>query len=264
MIYIGTSGYSYPDWVGPFYPEGTKPSRMLKYYSQEFNFSELNSTYYRVPEPKNFYRMAEETPYDFSFAVKLFGGMTHSMDCSERDYAKFLEGIENLVQCDKLKVLVAQFPNRFSYENKNLEYLKSMRERFREYPLVMEFRNNTMLNVRVLDFLRENEIGLVSVDEPNINGLLPSKLISTGKVQYIRFHGRNTASWYNNKASHERYDYLYSEKELREWSGPILNMGHSRDDLYISFNNHFNGQAIVNARNMKKLLGLGETNIFKL
>ncbi len=256
MIRIGTSGYSYKDWVGPFYPETIKPNQMLKYYSQEFDFTEINSTYYKVPDPKNFYKMAEITPIDFTFSVKLFGGMTHTRDAAEGDYRKFLQGLQNLQDCDKLSYVIAQFPNSFRHEPKNVAYLEELMERFRDYKLAVEFRSDTMINVKMLELLRSSSVGLISVDEPKLKGLVDQGVFATNRSPYIRFHGRNESKWYNNKASQERYDYLYSEKELSEWSGPILGMEHSMDDIFVSFNNHFNGQAVVNARMMKQLLGI--------
>jgi len=256
MIRVGTAGYSYKDWIGPFYPEGIKQQLMLKYYSMIFNFTEINSTYYKVPDPKGFYKMAEITPLDFIFTVKLFGGMTHTRDSSESDYKKFLQGIRNLDECGKMGCLVAQFPNSFCYTKENMDYLEKLRERFIEYKLAVEFRNIEWVNLKVLDFLKERKISFVCVDEPKLKGLVQTGLIQTDHNSYIRFHGRNESKWYNNSASYERYDYLYDERELKEWSGAVKGMEHSCDDLFISFNNHFNGQAVINAKMMKALLGL--------
>lgn len=256
MIRVGTAGYSYKDWIGPFYPEGIKPQLMLKYYSQVFDFTEINYTYYKVPDPKNFYKMAEITPLDFMFTVKLFGGMTHTRDSSDADYEKFLQGIRNLDECGKLGCLVAQFPNSFGYTKENLFYLEKLKEHFQDYKLALEFRNAEFVNLKVLDFMKEKELSFICVDEPKVKGLVQSGVIRTDNNVYIRFHGRNESKWYNNNASYERYDYLYTEKELKEWSGAVKGMEHSCDDLYISFNNHFNGQAIINAKMMKTLLGM--------
>lgn len=256
MIRIGTSGYSYKDWVGPFYPEGIKPQLMLKYYSQYYNFTEINSTYYKIPDPKNFYKMAEITPIDFTFTIKLFGGMTHTRDCSDLEFEKFIQGIKNIDECGKLGCLLAQFPNSFAYTKENMDYLAMLGDRLQEFKIAMEFRNDTMVNVKVLEFLKQKDLSFVCVDEPKIKGLVDTGIIKTNRTGYIRFHGRNESKWYNNNASHERYDYLYSEKELKEWAGAVKGMEHSNDDLFISFNNHFNGQALLNAKMMKEIIGI--------
>lgn len=256
MIKIGTSGYSYRDWIENFYPKNIKQNQMLKYYSQFFNFTEINSTYYRIPDARNFYKMAEVTGYDFTFSVKLHSTMTHSRDCLDLEYKKFHEALSALNECDKLSVVIAQFPNSFNYTKENEAYLLKLADRFKDFRFAVEFRNNSFVNVNTLKTLRENQITYICVDEPKINGLLAQNAILTSKTGYIRFHGRNTSKWYNNNESQERYDYLYGEKELMEWIPPIKGMEHSSDDLFISFNNHFNGQAVINANAMKKLLGL--------
>ncbi len=80
-LQIGTSGYSFPDWVGPFYPPGTPKGEMLNFYSKHFSTVELNSTYYRIMHPKVSWNMVNKTPEDFQFTIKPHSGMNTLKGC---------------------------------------------------------------------------------------------------------------------------------------------------------------------------------------
>jgi uncharacterized protein YecE (DUF72 family) len=125
MIKVGTAGYSYADWVGPFYPEGTKPTAMLDYYSLNFSFVEVNSTYYHMPGLKLFEGLNKKTPDDFLFAVKLFGGFTHERNCGREDADKYKYSLSPIIQSGKLACILAQFPYSFHCNSANYDHLKS-------------------------------------------------------------------------------------------------------------------------------------------
>ena len=98
MIHIGTSGYSFKDWKGEFYPVDIKNSEMLDFYARHFKVVEINSTYYAIPKPATFERMAEKTPPDFGFTVKAHGGMTHDRKDNKSVFDQFEEAIQPLIQ----------------------------------------------------------------------------------------------------------------------------------------------------------------------
>ena len=112
-ILIGTSGYSYRDWVGPFYPQGTKPRDMLPFYAQHFDTLEVNTTYYGIPRPEVLAGMAERTPDRFRFVVKLNQAMTHDHSLDPIVVRDFKNAIEPLKQAGKYDGLLAQFPWAF-------------------------------------------------------------------------------------------------------------------------------------------------------
>ncbi len=258
MIYIGTSGYSYKDWVGPFYPDNTKPGDMLGIYSGSFNFTEINSTYYKIPNAFMFYNMQKKTGNDFVFTVKLHQSMTHTRDAQDKDFEDFLGAVDVLWQVRKLGCLVSQFPYSFHFSKENMDYILGLRERFADFDMVVEFRNNRWANDETMEFLRTNGLGYVCVDEPSVSGLLDRRAIGTSRVSYVRFHGRNDEKWWNHREAYERYDYLYKEEELMQWKDKVLELEEQSGNCFVSFNNHFRAQAVINGIMLKKLLGLEE------
>ena len=114
MIYVGTAGYSYKDWIGPFYPEGIKDVQMLDYYAMHFDFVEVNSTYYHMPSLKLLESLNRKTPDDFKFAVKLFGGFTHERSIGKVEADQFMYSLKPLLESSKLLCLLAQFPYSFN------------------------------------------------------------------------------------------------------------------------------------------------------
>lgn len=256
MLYIGTSGYSYKDWIGPFYPEGTKQGDMLGLYSGTFDFTEINSTYYAIPSPVMFYNIQKKIADGFVFTVKLHQSMTHQRDAGEKEYRQFIEAVDILRQAGKLGCLVAQFPYSFHCSRENTDYLLAMKARFADFELVVEFRNNKWMRDGLFDWLRQNKLGYVCVDEPAIAGLLDRQAVRTSQTGYIRFHGRNNEKWYGHNEAYERYDYLYNESELTEWTDKIEALAEETGNCFISFNNHFRAQAVINALMLRKLLQL--------
>lgn len=254
MIYIGTSGYSYKDWIGPFYAQGTKSGDMLSYYSEQFGFTEINSTYYKIPNPFMLYNMQKKTQESFVFTVKLHQSMTHSKNASKQDYKSFIEAVSVLSEVEKLGCLVAQFPYSFYCNKENKEYILQVREQLMDFKLVVEFRNSKWLNNETFMFLKDNNIGFVSVDEPELSGLPDKRCIAVSDTAYIRFHGRNDKKWWEHNEAYERYDYLYNEDELSEWKNKIKSLEQESDSIFVSFNNHFSAQAVTNARMLREML----------
>lgn len=254
MIYIGTSGYSYKDWIGSFYPEGTKSGDMLSYYSEQFGFTEINSTYYKLPNPFMLYNMQKKTKDSFVFTVKLHQSMTHSKNASKQDYKSFIEAVSVLNDVSKLGCLVAQFPYSFYCNKENKEYILRVQEQLMDFKLVVEFRNSKWLSDETFIFLKDNNIGFVCVDEPELSGLLDKRCIAASDTAYIRFHGRNDKKWWDHKEAYERYDYLYNEDELSEWKNKIKSLEQESKNIFVSFNNHFQAQAVKNARMLREML----------
>jgi len=254
LILIATSGYAYKDWKGKFYPEDIKERDMLGFYGKVFPFTEVNSSYYSMPNGYMFYHMMKKTPKDFIFVVKAFGGMTHRGDLSDASTQKFKEALKPLVDEKRLGCVLLQFPYGFHNNGKNRDYLKKFRDKMEDMPLAVEFRTVDWLTPDTIKLLRENKMAFVCVDEPPIKGLLPPVAVATGPIGYIRFHGRNSRKWYAHENSYERYDYLYSEQELSEWVPRIRELSGKTELVFIAMNNHFNAQAVLNAQQLLSLL----------
>lgn len=255
MIYVGTSGYSYADWVGPYYPPDLPKQEWLSFYAREFQTSELNFTYYRVPTPWTLERIAQKTPGRFLFAVKANRKMTHEREDNEEVFAEFCAALRPLLEADKFGCVLAQFPYSFHNKEKSREYLRLFRERMGELPVVVEFRNRKWISPEIFDLLRELGLGFCCVDQPQLKGLIPPVAEVTGPVAYVRFHGRNAAKWWRHDEAWERYDYTYTSEELSEWVPKIKSLDEQAEMTFAFANNHWQGQAVDTARQLKLLLG---------
>ena len=217
-ILIGTSGYSFPDWVGPFYPPGIDRSKMLDFYAREFPAVEVNATYYRIPPPATLRAMEAKTPPDFQFVVKAHHDMTHERSLEPALYAAFTRALDPVLEAGKLYGLIAQFPYSFHRTPENEAFLLELKRRLPDAPLFVEFRHRSWVEESgaggasvgkgvlgaegsgIWRLLDEAGIGYVSVDEPDLPGLVPPIARVTGpeRIGYVRLHGRNRENWWRN------------------------------------------------------------------
>ena len=254
MILVGTSGFKFDDWKGAFYPEDVKQKDWLNYYGKRFDCLEVNASYYRLFHPATFFHMANKVPEGFRFTVKTYRSMTHEAGSdNEADFGTFIESLQPLIEADKFGCVLAQFPTSFHNTPGNRHYLAAFCDHFAEYPLVVEFRNRQWAKDEVVGFLRKRQVGWCAVDEPQFKSLMPPMAIATSPVGYVRFHGRNYKTWWKGDGK-TRYDYLYSEDELKEWVPKIRQMEGEADVVYVFMNNCFGGQAAKNAGDMQRLL----------
>ncbi len=253
-ILIGTSGFSYDDWKGYFYPPEIKKGEMLPFYARYFSTVEVNSTYYRLPPPSTLFQMARKVPEGFDFVVKANQEMTHAEQFQPEVFAQFREAVAPLQEAGMLGAVLAQFPWSFRRTPANERLLSAFRHELPEMPVVVEFRNREWLHDEVFERLRAEGLGFCAVDEPRLKGLLPPVARATSSVGYVRFHGRNAQKWWRHEHAYERYDYLYSAQELAEWAPKIQQLAAETEKTYVFFNNHYQGKAGQNARQMADLL----------
>jgi uncharacterized protein YecE (DUF72 family) len=253
-VLIGTSGYSYDDWVGPVYPAGTPKQDFLSLYAREFPVVELNFSYYQQPKAQALQRMLAATPQGFQFALKAHRSMTHDITGSwKADIAAFREGVTPLQESGRLAAVLLQFPYSFGYTPESRERLATLCQDLAGLPLAVEFRKSDWLREPVLQGLRDRGVSLVSVDEPDLPKLLRPTAEVTGQFGYVRFHGRNKANWWTGDNA-SRYDYLYSPGELSEWVDRIRSIIERVPVLLLFFNNHWRGNAAHDAREMRRIL----------
>jgi len=253
-IKIGTSGYSFDDWVGSFYPPETQKGKRLDYYVRFFPAVEINSTYYRIPHPAIMANIDKKAPPGFEFIVKTPEILTHKRKNIEKLIAEFNESIRPMVDSDRLKGLLAQFPFSFKFSQGNLEYVRYCQEQLKPHQLFVEFRHNSWVNRTVYDDFLAHAIGYVAVDEPQLPGLLRPDCFNTTETAYIRLHGRNAEHWWNGGPL--RYDYDYSADEIREWKEKVKKLEGKAKKVFIFFNNCHLGQAVKNARQMMEMLNI--------
>ncbi len=254
MLRIGTSGFSYKDWVGPYYPQGLPKKDWLSFHSREFSTCEINYTYYRVPNPYTLAAMARKVPDDFLFTLKANKGMTHERQENEEVFRQFAEALSPWLERSKLGCILAQFPSSFRVSADNRDYLKLLRERLADLPVVVEFRHASWVSPATFELLRELNLGFCCVDQPSFKSLMPPVAEVTSNVAYVRFHGRNYEKWWKHKEAWERYDYTYNIEELREWVPRIREMDGEAEITFVFANNHWRGQAVDTARQLRMLL----------
>ena len=254
MMYFGTSGFSYDDWVGNFYPLGMPKREWLTYYAHEFDTCEVNSTFYAVPKTSSLEAMIEKTGEGFLFSIKANQGMTHQQEDNAAVFKAFCQMLEPIITAGKLGCILAQFPYSFKFNRRNWDYLRLFRERLGELPLVIEFRNAQWLRGEMFDWLRHLDLGFCCVDEPQLPNLLPPLAEATSRVSYLRLHGRNSAKWWQHEQAYERYDYSYTPQELSEWLPKIRKLDNITEKTFIFANNHWRGQSVSTIRQLRLMV----------
>lgn len=252
MIMLGTSGFSYDDWIGPVYPQELPRYAWLGYYAERFETVELNVTYYRVPTEKVIMGWAERTPEAFVFSVKAHRSLTHERD--EPDFKSFADALNPLIQAGKLACVLAQFPHSFHPDPENRSYLRQMRDGLGELPVVIEFRDSAWVSEETFAALKSMSLGFCCVDEPQLKGLMPAVGVATGPVAYVRFHGRNAEKWWRHEHAWERYDYTYQVPELEAWVPRIKALDREAPLTLVYANNHYRGQSVDTIRKLETLL----------
>jgi uncharacterized protein YecE (DUF72 family) len=256
-IRVGCSGWSYKDWVGPFYPEGTASKDMFSRYMEHFDTVEINSTFYRIPNEYMVKSWAKRSGDDFRFSAKIYQGVTHEKEMrSVRPvYEQYMAAMLPLKS--KVGSILIQMPQRFKASDANCALLEDFLSMLHtNVAFTAEFRDRSWFNEETFKLLEKYNVAFCVVSQPQFKGLIPPEPIVTADHAYMRFHGLNYKKWYSGEGS-ARYDYLYSEKELQDWKPKVEGMQEEvAKTVYVYFNNHPSGQAPANAKMMMDLLGI--------
>jgi uncharacterized protein YecE (DUF72 family) len=299
-VRIGTCSWADDALSKYFYPPKLPAKERLAWYSQFFDTVEVDSTYYRLPGESMVQGWADRTPDGFTMHVKAFGLMTRHpvklevlpedlrdvMPVDERGrvdrpprelrgevFRRFLEALEPLRNAGKLGGILFQFPSYVVFKDASFEYLEWAREQLGSDEMLVEFRHRSWLDednrVETLSFLERIGAAYVTVDAPRsgtAKNLIPTVPAVTAGTAYVRFHGRNLGTWNKRGGSAaERFDYLYSDEELGEWTGTLKELAASANEAYAFFNNNATSadpenplgrlsQAATNARQLRLLL----------
>lgn len=261
-IYVGTSGFSFPDWIGTVYPHDIKKNEMFDYYVKNWRFNalEVNFTYYTFPSQRTTYSLLKRAPSEnFLFVFKAPQEITHKfwrednledLKILAKDFSNALIPVKKE---GKLGGILLQFPYSFKRSIKNIKYLESIKAAFEDQnDLFIEFRNYSWAKFETFDFLKKLLLSYVVVDEPKLKGLFPYIPKASTENSYFRFHGRNP-KWFEAKGS-ERYDYLYNKEELKKFIGDVKKLSKKTRKTYAFFNNCHNGSAVKNALEFLELL----------
>lgn len=257
--FIGTAGWSYKDWEGIVYPEkkgaGFHPLPFLSLY---INAVEINSTFYRPATAGLSLSWIKKVEHvlEFLFAVKLHQVFTHQRkDFSQRDVDNFKFGIEPLKAVGRLAAILIQFPWSFANTGMNRDYLIRLFSLFSDFPLALEVRHGTWDSSLFYQLLAEYSVSFCNIDQPIFaNSIEPSALVTNPRLSYVRLHGRNYRDWFREDAGRdERYNYLYAKEELEEWVERIKELGKKSEKVIVITNNHYRGQALANALQIKNM-----------
>lgn len=256
MIRIGTSGWSYADWRGAWYPPGLPSARMLAFYATVFDAVEVNATYYRVPGRKSAEGMVRESAGRLHFAIKAPGDVTHGLRMDEEALTPWRRFLEPFVEHGCLGAVLLQFPQRFHAGVETMRHLRALCGRLGGLPVVVEMRHRSWDGAEARRLLGEQGVSRALVDQPDLRGLSRAGgEAGHGAIGYVRFHGRNAGAWYAEGSAHERYRYSYSREELQEWVPIVKESAAKATSTFAFFNNHPDGNAPRDAETFAALLG---------
>jgi uncharacterized protein YecE (DUF72 family) len=242
-VLLGTSGWSYNEWVGPFYTKMDKSK--LRAYSKIFKTVEIDSTFYRYPSKGTVMGWTRYSPEGFIYAAKLPGLITHDKKLSlnegaEHDLERFIQLMEPLILSGKLGCILIQLPPKFDYRPQELEsFFKILPTQVR---FAVEFREKSWMRSETWSLLEKYRVAYTIVDEP----LLPSDIPLTSDIAYFRWHGRGQRPW---------YDYRYSVQELEPWIPKVKDVAGKVGKIFGYFNNHYHGYAVENCLQVMEMIG---------
>jgi uncharacterized protein YecE (DUF72 family) len=291
-IRIGTCSWADEALLKHFYPDRLPAKERLAYYAERFSTVEVDSTYYRVPTRQMVQGWSDRTPDGFTMHIKAFGLMTRHpvkleqvppdlreglpvdargrVDRPPREvraavFREFLDALAPLRESGKLGGILFQMPPYVVWKPSALDYLEWARDQVGGDAFLFEPRHRSWYagDVRdeLLRWLEERRMTWVVVDAPKVDaGNVPETLVAaTTPLAYVRFHGRNAATWNARGGSAaQRFDYLYGEEELREWVAPLRELSNQAEQAYAFFNNNNQtdgvAQAAAGAQLLAKLL----------
>ena len=258
-IRIGPASWSYKDWEGVVYPH--KPGAKfdpLEYLAKFFDTIEINSSFYRPFTAATAKAWAQRVAAakEFLFTAKLHRVFTHERGkATEQDEQAVREGLDELASAQKLGAVLLQFPWSFKNTDEDRIYLAKLLDRFKDYPLVLEIRHTSWNTPQIYEWLEEAGVGICNIDQPLFTKSIKPAALTTSQIGYVRLHGRNYQDWFREKAPRDdRYNYLYSLDELEPWITRIKEVAEKTRESYVITNNHFRGQAVVNALEIKSTL----------
>lgn len=236
--FIGTSGWSFPEWLGGFYPSNLNSKKWLTFYSSYFNCVEINATFYRSFKDETYFKWYNEVPDTFQYILKAPRSVTHTqlLQDPNNHLSQFWQSAQLL--SNKLGLILLQLSPRIPY---NINLLRRTLIHFdRPDKIAVEFRSKHWLTEETKTLLKEYGAVFCCADSPTT----PLFYWQTANSNYFRLHGRT--KWYK---------YNYSKSELKMIANLIKQCSHTQiSTTYIIFNNTMSGDAPWNALEMMELL----------
>lgn len=248
-IRLGTQGWSYPDWLGSFYPPDARPTDYLRFYSQIFDTVELDTTFYSTPRPDLVRSWRDNTPNGFLFTAKLPQAITHKKrlkDC-EGELDAFVSAMRLLGP--KLGALHIQLPPDFHYEEiANLQAFLPLLPG--DVSFAIEFRHRSWLRDDVLQLLHRYNVAWCIIDLY----YMPRLPYITADVAYVR--------WLGDRRQISRFDHIQIDRseQMKKWAAVLQEIAPGVRRIYGFYNNHYAGHSPASVNQMKSLLGLPPVN----
>jgi uncharacterized protein YecE (DUF72 family) len=259
-FYVGTAGWSYEDWDGIVYPaDKGRVFHPLSYLADFINIVEVNSTFYRPASPsmvRSWLKKIERRP-DFLLSLKLYQAFTHAREGFTQKDVEDVKTAADLVRLEgRLAALLVQFPWSFRNSPENTGYLLRLLKLFAGYPLAIEVRHASWDTPGFYEMLGGHGAAFCNIDQPLFDdSIKPSAVSTTTDFAYVRLHGRNYKNWFRQDAGRDdRYDYLYAKDELQDWITRIKDLGTKSGKVYVITNNHYRGQAMANAIQIRNMI----------
>jgi len=237
-VFIATSGWQYGHWIGPFYPEDIRKTRLFDHYSSRFNTVEVNNTFYRLPEEETFTHWKEKSPEGFIFALKASRFITHvkRLKDPEGPVRNFIERADILAE--KLGPILFQLPPRWNVNTLRLgAFLEALPKGYR---FAFECRDPSWFDPGVYGLLRERNSAFCIFD---FDFLLSPREVTADFI-YIRLHGPAG-----------KYRGQYTDEALKDWARFIRGWKKKVKAVYCYFDNDEAGYAATDALRLKKMLG---------
>jgi uncharacterized protein YecE (DUF72 family) len=260
MTSVGVAGWDYPDWNGVVYPRtASRGFDRLEFVASFLDVVEINATFYRPVNPKiaaGWIRRVAKHP-GFRFTAKAHRSWTHDpWEPTPAVVDATLAGLSPLREAGLLGALLIQFPQSFHFLPQSLTRLGRLLDATSGWPVVVEVRHISWDDDHAAAWMRERSAGWCVVDQPSVGGVTaPPRPRVTAPIAYLRLHGRNETAWFDPEAGRDaRYDYLYPVEALQSIAAAAHGMGSSAQALYVIANNHFRGQAVANALQLKHLI----------
>jgi uncharacterized protein YecE (DUF72 family) len=237
-IHIGTSGWHYRHWVGPFYPPGMPASRYLRYYANHFAAAEINGSFYRMPSEKTLAAWRDAVPDDFRFAAKASRFITHAKKLALpiQQYERFFDGIGTLGR--KLGPILFQLPPRWCVNRERLAaFLEALPTCYR---YAFELREPSWLDPGIYALLEKHGAALCLY---HLAGFESPIEVTTDFV-YVRLHGPGG-----------KYQGTYPGAALRTWADRIRGWSAEGRNVWCFFDNDQSGYAAKDALRLQAMLG---------
>jgi len=221
-LYVGTSGYSYKEWKGSFYPEKLPPQEMLSFYAERFKAVELNNTFYRLPKPEMIENWKSQVPEDFRFTMKASQGITHFRRLKDSTWATELMLERFAAFEERLGAVLFRLPEDFKKDLGRLE--KFLKELPAQTPAVFEFRHESWFDDEVLDLLRShNRVLCISDrDEMPLNHIDKTADWGYVRLRRVRYSDADLKKWLKRIKAQEWKDTYVFFKHEDEGTGPRL------------------------------------------